>query len=104
MKKLLLVVLLLLSACTPKAEPSNRKTIEELQVLLKDYTADAWAQDVSTAYSLFPIAFADSNNDSKGDLQGVISKLDYLNDNDPETDTDLGIDAVWFNPIFPSDT
>jgi alpha-amylase len=104
MKKLLLIVLLLLSACTPKVEPSNRKTIEELQVLLKDYTVDAWAQEVSTAYSLFPIAFADSSNDSKGDLQGVISKLDYLNDNDPLTDTDLGIDAVWFNPIFPSDT
>ena len=104
MKKLVLVFLLLLTACAPKQPTTNRKTIAELQVLLKGYTADAFAQDVSTAYSLFPIAFADSNNDSKGDLQGVISKLDYLNDNNPATATDLGIDAVWFNPIYPSDT
>ncbi len=104
MKKFALVLLLLLSACSPKQTPSTRKTIEELELALKETSADAFAQEVSTVYSLFPIAFADSNGDSKGDLQGVISKLDYLNDNDPSTNTDLGIDAIWFNPIYPSDT
>jgi alpha-amylase len=104
MKKLGLVFLLLLSACTPKVEPVTRKTVDELEVLLKDADAESFTQDVSTAYSLFPIAFADSNGDRKGDLQGIISKLDYLNDNDPSTTTDLGIDAVWMNPIYPSDT
>jgi len=104
MKKTLVVFLLLLSACTPKIDPVTRKTVEELEVLLKEADASDFSQAVSTAYSLFPIAFADSNGDNKGDLQGVISKLDYLNDNDPSTTTDLGIDAVWFNPIYPSDT
>jgi glycosidase len=104
MKKFGLVLLLLLSACTPKVEPVTRKTVDELEILLKDANADSFTQSVSTAYSLFPIAFADSNGDNKGDLQGIISKLDYLNDNDPSTTTDLGIDAVWMNPIYPSDT
>ena len=104
MKKLILVLLLLLSACTPKVEQPKRKTVNELEEILKDANAEAFVQDVSTAYSLFPIAFADSDNNNKGDLKGIISKLDYLNDNDPTTDTDLGIDAVWFNPIYPSAT
>jgi len=104
MKKIIVVVLLLLTGCTPKVEPVLRKTVKELQVLLKDANADKFTQSVSTAYSLFPIAFADSNGDNKGDLQGIISKLDYLNDNDPSTKTDLEIDAVWMNPIFPSNT
>jgi len=104
MKKLVLIFLLLLSACTPKVEPVTRKTVDELEVLLKDADASAFTQAVSTAYSLFPIAWADSDGDNKGDLKGIISKLDYLNDNDPSTTTDLGIDAVWFNPIYPSDT
>lgn len=104
MKKFGLVLLLLLGACTPKIEPVTRKTVEELKILLENYSADEFAQEVSTAYSLFPIAFADSNNDSKGDLQGIIAHLDYLNDNDPSTNTDLGVDAVWFNPLHPSDS
>lgn len=104
MKKLALIFLLFLTACTPKEEPVTRKTIEELEVLLKEADASDFTQAVSTAYSLFPIAFADSDGDNKGDLKGIISKLDYLNDNDPNTNTDLGIDAVWFNPIYPSDT
>lgn len=104
MKKLFLVFFLLLTACTPKEEPVTRKTVDELRELLKDADASDFTKDVSTAYSLFPIAFADSNGDNIGDIQGIIGQLDYLNDNDPTTDTDLGIDAVWFNPLYPSDT
>jgi hypothetical protein len=40
-------------------------------------------------YEIFVGSFCDSNNDGVGDLQGIISKLDYLNDGDPTTDTDL---------------
>lgn len=50
----------------------------------------------STCYNIFPIAFADSNNDGKGDLRGIINQLDYLED--------LGIDCIWLNPIHPSNT
>lgn len=50
-------------------------------------------------YEICPYSFCDSNGDGVGDLQGLISKLDYLNDNDDTTDTDLGIDAIWMTPI-----
>jgi alpha-glucosidase len=50
-------------------------------------------------YQIYPRSFQDSNGDGIGDLQGVIDRLDYLNDG---TDASLGIDAIWFSPTFPS--
>ena len=47
-------------------------------------------------YELFVRSFCDSNSDGIGDLNGVISKLDYLRD--------LGIRAIWLMPINPSPT
>lgn len=55
-------------------------------------------------YHIWVCAFEDSNNDETGDLQGIINKLDYINDGDPETDTDLGMDGIWLSPIMPSDS
>jgi alpha-glucosidase len=45
-------------------------------------------------YEIYPRSFADSNNDGVGDLKGITSKLDYLKD--------LGVDAIWITPCFPS--
>ncbi len=45
-------------------------------------------------YQVYPRSFNDSNGDGIGDLRGVIEKLDYIQQ--------LGIDAVWLNPIFKS--
>lgn len=45
-------------------------------------------------YQVYPRSFMDSNNDGLGDLQGVISKLDYI--------SELGVDAVWISPFFKS--
>jgi alpha-glucosidase len=45
-------------------------------------------------YEIYPRSFADSNNDGIGDLNGIASKLDYLKD--------LGVDAIWISPCFPS--
>lgn len=53
-------------------------------------------------YEIFVNSFCDSDGDNIGDLQGIISKLDYLNDGNPETDDDLGIDGIWLTPIMPS--
>lgn len=45
-------------------------------------------------YQIYPKSFCDSNNDGIGDIQGIISKLDYL--------SELGINTIWLNPIFKS--
>ncbi|MDD4971296.1 MAG: alpha-glucosidase [Paludibacter sp.] len=51
-----------------------------------------WKEAV--VYQIYPRSFKDSNGDGVGDLQGIISKLDYVKS--------LGIDAVWLNPIYAS--
>ena len=51
-----------------------------------------WKEAV--AYQIYPRSFMDSNNDGIGDLQGIISKLDYLKD--------LGIDVIWICPVYKS--
>jgi alpha-glucosidase len=45
-------------------------------------------------YELYPRSFQDSNGDGVGDLKGITSRLDYLHD--------LGIDAIWITPMYPS--
>ena len=55
-----------------------------------------------TYYEIFPYSFYDSNGDGVGDLKGITSKLDYLNDGDTKTTTDLGVEGIWLMPIMPS--
>ncbi|GGC99233.1 alpha-glucosidase [Thalassobacillus devorans] len=51
-----------------------------------------WKEAV--AYQVYPRSFMDSNGDGIGDIQGVISKLDYLKN--------FGIDVIWICPIYSS--
>ncbi|SDR88452.1 alpha-glucosidase [Friedmanniella luteola] len=53
---------------------------------------DWWRQAV--VYQVYPRSFADSNGDGIGDLPGLTSRMDYL--------ADLGVDAVWLSPFYPS--
>lgn len=53
----------------------------------------------SIIYQIYPLSFKDTNNDGKGDLRGIIEKLDYLNDG---TEKSLGVDAIWLSPIYKS--
>lgn len=57
-----------------------------------------WWQE-AVFYELFVRSFQDSDGDGIGDLQGVIDRLDYLNDGDPTTSDDLGVTALWLMPI-----
>ncbi len=52
-----------------------------------------WWQ-TAVCYQIYPRSFADGNGDGIGDFAGIIGKLDYL--------ADLGIDAIWLSPHFPS--
>ena len=58
-----------------------------------DAQGHPWWQS-AVFYELYPRSFADSDNNGIGDLNGITSKLDYLKD--------LGIDAIWITPCFPS--
>lgn len=51
-----------------------------------------WQEGV--VYQIYPRSFMDSNGDGVGDLQGIISKLDYLKE--------LGVDIVWLSPVYKS--
>ena len=52
-----------------------------------------WWHD-KVAYQIYPKSFMDSNGDGIGDLRGIISKLDYLQE--------LGVDIIWLSPIYQS--
>lgn len=67
-----------------------------------EVTAKRSEDNYRNFYEIFVNSFCDSNNDGVGDFQGVISKLDYLNDGDPTGGDDLGIDGIWFMPIMKS--
>lgn len=60
-----------------------------------------WWND-AVFYEIFVRSFYDSDGDGIGDFQGIIEKLDYLNDGDPDTDTDLGITGIWLMPMMES--
>jgi glycosidase len=69
-------------------------------------SAGHWWND-RVFYEIFVRSFADSTtgplaNDGIGDFQGLIDKLDYLNDGNPATTSDLGITGIWLMPINPS--
>lgn len=71
-----------------KGERLRKSTILRVEHMEKKW----WKEAV--AYQIYPRSFMDSNGDGIGDIQGVISKLDYL--------SDLGIDVIWICPIYQS--
>ena len=60
-----------------------------------------WWND-AVFYEVFIRSFYDSNNDGIGDFKGLMDKLDYLNDGDPNTHDDLGITGIWLMPMMKS--
>jgi len=128
MKRIRLAILLLLlvtSACdlvpssltaVPPTEttapsptlPSSTPRHSHTPILPPTVHAPAWPQD-AIIYEVFVRSFRDSNpvepgpgGDGIGDLPGLTAMLDYLNDGDPATDTDLGVNAIWLMPVFAS--
>ena len=85
-KKALFCLLLVLASFT---------IVSSLHAQKHDVDAEGhqWWQH-AVFYELYPRSFADSNNDGIGDLRGITSRMKYLQD--------LGIDAIWLTPCFPS--
>ena len=76
----------------PAAQVSAVKTEQALNEISK--LGESPDDNYRTYYEIFVYSFCDSNGDGIGDLQGVISKLDYLQE--------LGITGIWLMPIHPS--
>jgi len=55
-------------------------------------TGEWWRQ--AAVYQIYPRSFADANGDGLGDIPGIVSRTEYL--------AELGIDAVWLSPFYPS--
>ena len=83
-------------------EPSTPSEVSVAQnELPENFVNDTWWND-AVFYEIFVRSFYDSDGDGIGDIQGIIEKLDYLNDGNPNTSSDLRVTALWLMPIFPS--
>ena len=101
----LLLVVMMLVGCTPTSNHNGEETgpVSDPQLYemnLEDRLA-TYAQlgsspddNYRTWYEIFVYSFCDSDGDGIGDLQGVISKLDYLEE--------MGVTGIWLMPIHPS--
>ena len=76
----------LMSSCAPQEATSQ---------------ASDW-RDGGVCYEIFVRSFFDSDGDGVGDLEGLIQKLDYVNDGDPDTRSDLGANCIWLMPVAES--
>jgi len=82
----------------------NVETVQNAEDATDSIPLNVIDDNYRTYYEVFVYSFCDSDGDGIGDLQGLISKLDYINDGDDSTDTDLGCNGIWLMPVNPSPT
>ena len=101
MKKVLALVLVLALGITAlvgcsggdkKEEPENENAVNIID------------DNYRTYYEVFVYSFYDSDGDGIGDIPGLIEKLDYINDGNPETTTDLECNGMWLMPIHQANS
>ena len=93
----LLLCLLLLTGCKPDAPESSGASVQTEKAIAQIKTLGTSPDDnYRTWYEIFVYSFCDSDGDGIGDLNGIRSKLDYLQE--------LGINGIWLMPIHPSTT
>ncbi len=108
-KKLYLSLFLMLGLTLASCSSGNDNTTSDSKVEENEYIINDEGLKLSsksngnqTFYEIFVGAFSDSNGDGIGDLRGVINRLDYLNDGDPNSGKSLGVTGIWLMPIFKS--
>lgn len=89
----ILAVLWLTGTVTAQTPPEGQPMAQDM----------GWWND-RVFYQIFVRSFNDSDGDGAGDIQGIIDRLDYLNDGDPTTTDDLGVTGLWLMPIARSDS
>jgi glycosidase len=91
----------------------HRSTIAGLCATLLAFPTQAAAQEVgahgapnwrrgAVCYEIFVRSFYDSDGDGVGDLNGLTQKLDYINDGNPDSQSDLGAQCIWLMPVAQS--
>lgn len=96
----LFLSLMLFYQCSKEPSTPSEVSVADNE-LPENFVNDTWWND-AVFYEIFVRSFYDSDGDGIGDIQGIIEKLDYLNDGNPNTSSDLGVTALWLMPIFPS--
>ena len=93
----LLLCLSLLVGCKPNAPESSGASVQTEKAIAQIKTLGESPDDnYRTWYEIFVYSFCDSDGNGIGDLNGIRSKLDYLQE--------LGINGIWLMPIHPSTT
>ena len=87
-------LLVVLAACSTRA--TSRRVSDETSA-----NQEAWWRN-GVCYEVFVRSFYDSDGDGIGDLRGLASRLDYINDGNPASTTSLGANCIWLMPIDKS--
>ncbi len=91
---LLLLTLLLPPAALTQSQPAyTPPTSAQIRLAATPASDPTWWKH-AVIYEIYPRSFQDSNGDGIGDLNGITSRLDYLQT--------LGVDAIWIAPMYPS--
>ncbi|HYH07161.1 MAG TPA: alpha-amylase family glycosyl hydrolase [Thermoanaerobaculia bacterium] len=100
----LALALLVILSCTsaPQTYAARQRAVGRTPRVAEPVQWQHGQVEGSVFYEIFVRSFADSNGDGIGDINGLISKLDYLNDGDPSTTNDLGVKGIWLMPVFQS--
>lgn len=99
MKKILSVILVICMICAALSACGGSSSDP-----VDNNKAEASTDKYRSFYQVWIGSFCDSNDDGVGDLPGLTSKLDYINDGDPNAGEDLGVDGIWLSPMMPSTT
>ncbi|XMB86948.1 alpha-amylase family glycosyl hydrolase [Mycoplasmatota bacterium WC44] len=99
MKRILIVLLLILAGCSKAQDIEEVIDYDEPTVYLNHELKDIMPtsqslKEMGTCYEIFPISFADSNEDGYGDINGITENLDYF--------VDLGVECLWLTPVTES--
>jgi alpha-amylase len=98
MKKIVGLIVLVALCITLVACGKKEYAIEVNEKLMSNKVTD----NHRVYYEIFVGAFSDSDGDGMGDLKGIINRLDYLNDGNPNSGKSLGIQGIWLMPIMKS--
>ena len=94
-------LLLLSAACSGGSDTAPTQAASPVATGAPVSGQAPWWDD-AVFYEVFVRSYRDSDGDGNGDLQGLVDRLDYLNDGNPSTDDDLGVTGLWLMPVTQS--